>query len=87
LRVVPGARRQEIVGRHGDAWKIRVTAAAEDGRANAAVLDLLAETLAVSRRDVSLRSGASSRDKVVTLEGLSGDVAEARLASAVEERG
>lgn len=82
LRVVPGASREEIVGRHGDAWKVRVTAPAEGGRANEAVLDLLARALDVSRRDLSVAVGASSRDKVVALDGVTRELAEARLAAA-----
>ena len=85
LRVVPGARRPGIVGRHGEAWKVRVSPPAEGG-ANDAVLDLLASTLAVSRRDVTLTAGAASRDKVVALEGMTADVAETRLAAAAEGR-
>ena len=86
LRVVPGASRPGIVGRHGDAWKVRVGAAPERGRANDAVLDLLADTLELERRDLTLVSGASSRDKVVVLEGVSEDVVEARLAGVAEAR-
>lgn len=86
LRVVPGANRPGIVGRYGDAWKVRVSAPAEDGRANDAVLDLLARTLDVSRRDVHLTVGATSRDKVVVLDGVTDEIAETRLAAAVEGR-
>lgn len=86
LRVVPGASRTEIAGRHGEAWKVRVTAPAEGGRANEAALALLAETLALSRRDVSLTSGASSRDKVVLLTGVTRERADARLASSARGR-
>lgn len=75
LRVSPGARRSEFVGPHGDAWKVRVAAPPEDGRANEAVLKLVAETLDLPRRDVSLVSGRTARDKVVALAGL--DEAEA----------
>jgi uncharacterized protein len=84
LRVVPGARRPGVVGRHGDAWKVRVSAPAEAGKANDAMLALLAETLQVPRRDLEVTSGRSSRDKVVALDGLSIDAAEARLALAAE---
>lgn len=86
LRVVPGASRTEIAGRHGEAWKVRVTAPAEGGRANEAALALLAETLALPRRDVSLTSGASSRDKVVLLTGVTRERADARLASSARGR-
>jgi uncharacterized protein (TIGR00251 family) len=82
LRVVPGAHRPGIVGRHGDAWKVRVTAPPEDGRANDAVLDLLARTFDLPRGDVRLATGASSRDKVVVLEGLTDEVAAGLLAAA-----
>ena len=60
LRVVPGARWPGIVGRHGEAWKLRVSAPAEDGRANDAVLALLAEALELSRRDLELTAGLSA---------------------------
>lgn len=85
LRVVPGADRAGIVGRHGEAWKVRVTSPPEGGRANDAVLDLLADTLGVARRDLELVAGRSSRDKVVALEGLTGEVAADRLAAAARE--
>ncbi len=70
------------MGRHGDAWKVRVAAAPELGKANEAVLALLAETLAVSRSSVTLVSGGGSRDKIVELAGLEPDVIERRLATA-----
>jgi len=82
LRVSPGAGRTAVVGRHGDAWKVRVTEAPERGRANEAVLRLLSETLAVPRSSVTLVSGHSGREKTVELTGLGPGVVERRLASA-----
>jgi uncharacterized protein (TIGR00251 family) len=82
LRVSPGAGRAAVVGRHGDGWKVRVTAAPEKGRANEAVLRLLATSLAVPRDAVSLVSGHSGRDKIVELTGLGPAVVDRRLASA-----
>jgi len=86
LRVLPGAPRPGIVGRYGDAWKVRVAAAPEAGKANDAVLDLLARTLDVPRRDLELAAGRTSRDKIVLLEGLTSEAADSRLAAAAEHR-
>jgi len=82
LRVAPGAARAVVVGRHGDAWKVRVAAAPERGRANAAVLALMADTLQLPRDAVSLVSGAASRDKIVELTGIAPEEIDRRLASA-----
>jgi uncharacterized protein YggU (UPF0235/DUF167 family) len=82
LRVSPGAGRAAVVGRYGEAWKVRVTAAPEDGRANDAVLRLLAEVLAVPRGALTLISGHSGRDKIVELAGVGPALAERRLSSA-----
>jgi uncharacterized protein len=79
LRVIPGSTRPGIVGRHGEAWKVRVAAAPERGRANEAVLDLLAEALAVPRRDMRLIAGHGGRDKVVELDGIAEDETRRRL--------
>jgi uncharacterized protein len=82
LRVAPGSARSAVVGRHGDAWKVRVAAAPERGRANDAVLALIAEALELPRASVSLVSGGSSRDKIVELAGIDPDETDRRLAGA-----
>src|SRR5205823_9879589 len=82
LRVSPGSGRAEIVGRYGDGWKVRVTAAPEQGRANDAVLRLLADALSVPRESITLVSGHGGRDKIVELTGLGPALIERRLASA-----
>lgn len=79
LRVSPGARRTELAGRHGDGWKIRVSAPPERGRANDAVLDLLAETVELPRRSLSIVSGQNAREKVILMEGIGPAEAERRL--------
>jgi uncharacterized protein (TIGR00251 family) len=68
--VSPGAKRSEIVGRQGDAWKVRVAAPPERGRANAAVCTLLADALAVPRGSVQVVAGGASRRKLVEIAGL-----------------
>jgi uncharacterized protein (TIGR00251 family) len=70
LRVSPGARSAEVVGRHGEAWKVRVAAPPEGGRANEAVVRLLADALSLPRDAVTLVSGHGARNKIVRLAGL-----------------
>ena len=82
LHVSPGAGRAAVVGRHGDGWKVRVTAAPERGRATEAVLRLVADALAVPRAAVTLVSGHGAREKIVELTGLGPALIERRLASA-----
>jgi uncharacterized protein (TIGR00251 family) len=77
--VSPGASRSEVVGRHGDGWKVRVGAPAESGKANDALVDLLARTLGVPRKRIEIASGHGSRDKTIVVHGLSEADAEARL--------
>jgi uncharacterized protein len=86
LRVAPGAASTAVVGRHGTRWKLRVTAAPEGGKANAAVVRLLADVLDVPERDVAIVSGQGSRDKTVVLTGLADDEIERRLAGACAAR-
>jgi uncharacterized protein (TIGR00251 family) len=63
VHVQPGARRTEVVGRHGDALKVRVTAPPVGGRANQAVIALLAAALAIPPSSVQVAAGTSSRRK------------------------
>ncbi|HET7554225.1 MAG TPA: DUF167 domain-containing protein [Gaiellaceae bacterium] len=82
LRVSPGARRNELVGRHGEGWKARVAAPPEGGRANEALLDLLARELSLPRRSLSIVSGQAAREKVVEMEGIDRAETERRLEAA-----
>jgi uncharacterized protein (TIGR00251 family) len=82
LRVSPGANRAHVVGRHGEAWKVRVAALPQGGRANEAVIQLLAETLSLPRESVTLVSGHGARDKIVQLAGVDQTQIERRLSSA-----
>jgi uncharacterized protein len=75
VHVQPGARRSEVVGRFGDALKLRVAAPPTGNRANDAVVELVAREFNLKRADVSVISGASSRQKRLQLTGV--DVADA----------
>jgi uncharacterized protein (TIGR00251 family) len=82
LRVSPGASRSGVVGRHGEVWKVRVTAPPENGKANDAVLDLLATTLEIPRARIEIVSGHGSRDKTVAVDGLPVEEIDALLGEA-----
>jgi len=70
VKVQPRARRNEVVGFQGDTLRVRVTAPPDRGRANQAVVELLAESLGIAKREVALVRGAASREKLVAVEGL-----------------
>jgi uncharacterized protein (TIGR00251 family) len=69
VHVQPRAFRSEIVGLHGDALKVRVAAPPVDGAANDALIELLADALGIARAAVRIVSGATSRGKVVEVDG------------------
>ena len=79
LRIVPNARRTEVVGMHGDAIKIKIHSPATDGTANAALLKFLAEELDVPARSVRIVSGEKSRDKLIECDTIDAETAQARL--------
>jgi uncharacterized protein (TIGR00251 family) len=83
VHVQPGASTDGITGVHGNALKVRVRAPASSGRANEAVLTLLAKELGVPAAALSLTGGASSRDKRVRFAGVSAAELEKRLAGAL----
>lgn len=78
LHVQPGAKKSEVAGEHGDALKIRLAAPPVDGKANAALIEFVAARLGVAKSAVSLKSGQTSRRKVLEVCGAPGD-AERRL--------
>ncbi len=81
LKVVPGASKTEISGWLGENLKIRVTAAAERGKANAAVKKILADSLQVPRTAVKIVAGDTTPKKVVEISGLTEKEVYERLES------
>jgi uncharacterized protein len=69
VRVQPRAKKNELVVRGGKLL-VRVTAPPAEGRANEAVCALIAKSLGLPKRAVQVQRGASSRDKVVSIEGM-----------------
>jgi uncharacterized protein (TIGR00251 family) len=66
--VQPGAATSGVVGEHDGALKLKLKAPPVDGKANEALMSLIADLLGVGRRDVSLLQGASSRKKLLAVK-------------------
>jgi uncharacterized protein (TIGR00251 family) len=79
LHIQPRASRSEVVGRHGDAIKIRITAPPVEGAANEELIRFLATRLNVPQSQIRLLSGAGGRRKRVAVDGLSGEDVSRRL--------
>ena len=73
LHIQPGAKKTEVAGEHGDALKIRLAAPPVDGKANAALIAFVADRLGVAKSSVSLKSGQTSRRKVLEVTGAPAD--------------
>jgi uncharacterized protein (TIGR00251 family) len=81
VRAQPGARKTAVLGAYRSALKVAVTAPPEDGRANRALVQALADALGVRRSQLELVAGATGRDKQVLVRGVSRQELEARLAA------
>jgi uncharacterized protein (TIGR00251 family) len=79
VRLTPRASRDEIVGWQGDELRVRLRAPPVDGRANEALLRLLASRLDVSPSSIELVSGATARVKRLRVEGLTDAEVRRRL--------
>ena len=69
LHIQPGAKKTEFAGLHGNALKIRLAAPPVDGKANEALIKFVAETLKLPKSAVNLKSGQTSRRKVLEIQG------------------
>jgi uncharacterized protein (TIGR00251 family) len=70
VRAQPGARRDAIVGEHGGMLKVAVSAPPDKGRANDAIIAVLAAAFGIKRSQIELVSGATSRQKQFLLRGV-----------------
>lgn len=77
--VQPKARKDQIVGLHGDRLKVAVTEPPDKGKANEAVIQLIASTLRIAASDVELLRGQTSRQKDVLIQGVSFEVIVAKV--------
>jgi len=70
VKVVPGSSRTEIVGAYGRMLKIKVSAVAEKGKANKAILEFLAKQLGVRKNALQITNGQTSCVKQIWIEGV-----------------
>jgi uncharacterized protein (TIGR00251 family) len=81
VRAQPGARKNGIVGEQNGALKVAVTAPADRGRANEALVEVLADALGLKKSQIILLGGATSRNKRFLLRGVTTDQMRLRLVS------
>ncbi len=84
VRVQPKASRNQVDGYSADRLRLRVTAPPQDGKANAAVISLLAETLGVPKSRLRVIRGHGSREKLVEVTALTTEDVERALYAAVK---
>ena len=84
VRVRPGAKKNAVLGRREDTWRITLQAPPIDGRANRACGEYLAKLLGLKRSAVSIVKGKKSRDKVIEISGLAQDDVNTKLQAAGE---
>src|ERR1700678_3252528 len=85
VRAQPGAKRNAVLGERAGALKVSVTAPPEDGRANAALVELLREWLGVKRSQIELVGGHTNRNKTFLFRGVTPEELQAMLAVKLAE--
>jgi uncharacterized protein (TIGR00251 family) len=68
VRVIPNAKQSKIIDEGNGDFKVKVNQVAEDGKANEAVVEIIAEFFKVKKRDVKIISGESSRNKIIEVD-------------------
>jgi uncharacterized protein (TIGR00251 family) len=79
LRIIPGAKKDQVEGLHGDALKLRITAPPVDGKANKQLLKFLAKALGLRSRDLEIIGGAKGRNKRIHIHAIRPEKALAQL--------
>ncbi len=82
VKVVPGASRNRVAGRYGDGVKVQVSAAPEKGKANEAVVEVLAEWLGVKASQVAIVAGHGQPRKTVMVQGITAQTLKSRMEQA-----
>ena len=78
VKVIPRSSRTEVLGKENDIYRMKLTDPPVEGKANKAVIELLAEKLGVPKREIEIVSGKTGRLKTIRIRGLAaGEVAQA----------
>ncbi len=80
VRAQPGAKKDAVLGVRNGALRVAVTAAPERGKANEAIVEVLAKALKCKRSQITLLSGETSREKKFLIEGLTPEALRGRFA-------
>jgi hypothetical protein len=81
VRAQPGAKRNAVLGEQAGALKVAVSAPPEDGRANAAIVEVLRDWLGVKRSQIELASGHTNRNKTFLIRGVTPEELQAMVAA------
>ena len=81
IRVIPRASVSKVDGMRGAAWLVRLRTPPVDGAANTELIEVLASTLRIPKRDIAIVAGEKSRLKRVIISGLEATTVAARLAT------
>ncbi|MFH1650851.1 MAG: DUF167 domain-containing protein [Chloroflexota bacterium] len=79
VHVTPNAAQNQVTGNRDGVWQLKIAAPPVQGKANAELIDFLAEKLGVRRSDVAIVRGHTSRNKVLCIGTITADDAAARL--------
>jgi len=79
VRVIPNARKNEVVGFTGGEIRLKIKAPAVDGKANAALIEYLSELANVPRSRIAIKAGEKARTKIIEIDGPSSDQVLARV--------
>jgi uncharacterized protein len=84
IRAQPGAKKAGVLGEQAGALKLGVTAPPQDGRANAAVVELVRELLGLKRSQVELVAGLKGRNKKLLIRGVPREELAARIRTLID---
>lgn len=76
IYIQPNAKKNEVVGYHGDSLKIKIKAPPADGEANDSLIRFLSEKLGVAQKNIDLAHGHASRNKLIQINS---EMTEAQL--------